>query len=65
MLANGKMDENVIAKIATMCKINEHEWKIVGYHPAKSSKAVCSVEFECVRCGKRKIVDSPTGIATH
>ena len=42
------------------CMAGVHTWKQVGYHPSKNTSAVCAVEFKCSRCGKRKLVDTPT-----
>ena len=44
---------------------NTHDWKRVGYRSSKNASSVCTVEFECSRCGKRKFVDTPTGNAMY
>ena len=43
------------------CALGLHDWKRAGYRPSKNTSSVCTVEYECSRCGKRKLVDTPTG----
>lgn len=47
------------------CAIGLHDWKRVGYRPSKNALSVCTVEYECSRCGKRKFVDTPTKYASY
>ena len=47
------------------CMIGLHDWKRVGYRSSQNPSSVCTVEFECSRCGKREFVDTPTGNAMY